>query len=423
MPEFVFSLSDAPVVGTTTIAGQVVPTMATGEAGARVRRPGPNPARHDRHAPLLAAGVIETRQFPMSGLTEVFGVEVNAVWAERPDAPDASDAIAIQVSLNNGATFLAWTGAAWVAQGAGGTFNTVTEFCDHCATLPLTNPRHLGFRLRVSTSEDQTPTLRGITAYVEWAYDPMVDFDQMLLGVVRAVRIPVTVDSRATAAAVTRVPIEAGMQVDLALPVRVFNLATDPLMNTDLFDSMDGLDVVLTAQQAVGALIRLEMQRSCPAMVSRQDEFLRKTSVPSVVALVGKEQPARGGNVGVLRDFKRGDTTRLVRERDHARVVRLPISIELTTDKPRTARMAIEAIRDAISAQELRSPASATRITLVEEEPGTQPTNLVEGIEITRWSGHAFVPFPTRKFTEYQGVREVNVEIGSRESSWESRKF
>ena len=423
MPEFVFSACDAPLIGTTTIAGQVVPTMATGELGARVRRPGPDPARNGRHAPLLASGVITTRQFSMAKLTEIFGVEINAVWAERAGRPDAADSVAIQVSLDGGDTFLAWTGANWEVQSAVEVFNPVEVFCDHCATLPLTNPRHLGFRVRVSTVGNETPTLLGVTAFVEWAYDPMVDFDELLLGVLTLVRIPITVDSRATTAPRSRVALESNMQIDIDLPIKVFNLTTDPLMNENLFDSLDGLEVVLTGEQATGARFRIEAQRACPAMVSRQDEFLRKTAVPSVVALVGREQVAKGGNVGVLRDFKRGSVTRLVRERDHARIVRLPISIELTTDKPRMARMAIESIRDAISARELRSPASATRIILSEDAPGEQPTNLAEGIEVTRWSGHAFLPFPTRKFTEYTGVQEVTVELGSRESTWERRKL
>ena len=422
MPEFVFSASDPASFSSVTIAGVSVPTMAAGEYGARVRRPGPDPTRNGRHSLILSAGALVTRQIPMAALREVFGLGINAVWAERTGAPDASDFVTVQVSLDGGDTFLAWTGAEWEVQAVDEVFNSVADFCDNCATLTFANPRHLGFRVRVETSENQTPTLRSISAFVEWIYDPLVDLDEVLLHRIQAIRLPFTVQTRAAAAAMSRIAIEAALQADLALPVRVFNLVADPLKNTDLFDSVDGSDVVLTDEQAAGSRFLVEMFRACPTFITRQDEFLRKTVVPSIVARVGKEMAARGGNTGVLRDFKRGDVSRRVRERQHTRIVRLPLSIQVVTAEPRAARMAIEAVRDALSAVELRSLASGTRILLVEDEPGEQPTNLVEGIEETWWRGHIFLPFPSRQYTEHEGVREVTVEIGSRENPWEQRK-
>ena len=174
VPEFRFSVTDFASVSTTTIAGQAVPTVFRGRDGVWLHRPGPDPLRFDRRARSLASGVVTTRATPMSGLSEVFGVAVSAEW---PGGTDAAAACGLQVSLNGGATFLAWTGAAWEAQAADGTFNSVGDFNDHCAALTPANPISLAFRVQLSASVGISPLLRHVAAYLEWTSDAAVDVD------------------------------------------------------------------------------------------------------------------------------------------------------------------------------------------------------------------------------------------------------
>ncbi len=136
MPEFSFGLGRGINPTTVDIGGLEVPTVYVGREGAWLHRPGADPERFDPRARVLASGTIETEHFAMSGLTEIFGVAVEAVW---PDGTDASAYCRLQVSLDNGETYLAWTGAAWEEQATDEVYNTLEDFNDHCDSLPLAN--------------------------------------------------------------------------------------------------------------------------------------------------------------------------------------------------------------------------------------------------------------------------------------------
>lgn len=409
MPEFLFQLTELGTVSNVDIGGLSVRTIASGPRGSWLRRVGADPSRHDPAGILIESGVITTGQVPMSGLREVFGVSVLAVWGRR--GGDATDGCALQVSLDGGVTFLAWTGAAWTAQAIDGTYNSVGVLNDHLSTLELLNPRQLGFRVRLAAEEDDTPVLRGVLTALEWALDPRVDMRQLIYDRLSTLRLPFIVRSVLPAAA-SRITLATAMSQDLTLPVRVFNITSDPLMNVDIFDSADGDAIVFTAQQAAASVIHVELFGTPPLTVSHQDEMLRKVVVPSVDAQIGRARNLRH-DVGRQYDFKKGVVTRRARARQMPRLLDYPIRIDVALAEPRTADMAVEAIRTALSNAELRSPATGILVTLIEDNPGDDVVNLTEGIDVGKWGGRFQVQVPSQVYVEYEGVREIVVDINS----------
>lgn len=420
MSDFDFPLTRPAAISTTVIEGVTVPTLVGSDEYVHLRRVGPDPAKYDRHGLLIASGVATTEQVPMSGLTEVFGVECMATWS---DGSDAQDACALQVSVDNGATFLAWTGAAWVTQAVGGTYNDWQAANDHFAVLPLLNPRVLGFRVRLTAANNDSPRLVGLRTYLEWDYDGMIDVVQLVHDRLSLIRLPTMVQVRLAAGSDTVRPGTAATP-DLTQPVRVFNLSTDPLMNTDLFDSVDGSDIVLSAAQDAGEILQIDFMVTAHMVVSRQDETLTKTVVPSIEAHIGEAKTVRG-DVGRQYDFKMGDVTRLVRERQQPTMRAVPLRIDVTVAEPRAAYRAIEAIRKALSLHDdetpfLRSPASGQVAQMLEEGPGDELTSLLEGVETARWRGKILLQFPVTAYREFQGVRRVSVDVGDRGGVFET---
>lgn len=419
MPEFNYDVRMPKAIGITTVAGLDIPNMALGENGMVVRRPGADPTRDGRGCRPLPFGTLTTDCVPMSALTEVFGVAVDATWL---DQTSAQSACALQVSVDGGTTYLAWDGADWSAQNDDETYNSVEVFNDHCSTIPLLNPRSLGFRLKATTTLQASPRVRGIKAYVEWDYAPMVDIDQFVLDLLKRVRYPQMVRVQLPAAA-TRFTLNVAFLPDFTLPVQVYNLNTDPLMNVDLFDSMDVKAIVLTEQQAAGSWMQVKFLATSDIFIAHQDEMTTSTRIPSVVAMVGEAKRILGNMSNEQYDYKIGETQRRVRTRRFPELVKIPLELRVVVAEPRAAREALEALRDTMRAEALRSPSSGTLFTIVDDDPGHDIADLKESVDVARWYGHILAQFPARQFAEYEGARGVTIFIGSESTTWEEKNF
>lgn len=419
MPEFSFGLGRGINPTTIDIGGLEVPTVYVGVQGAWLHRPGADPERFDPRARVLASGVIETEHFEMSGLIEVFGAAVEAVW---PDGTDASDYCQLQVSLDGGEAYLAWTGAAWEEQEVDEVFNTLEDFNDHCDSLPLTNPRYVGWRIKILGSADlrQTPLVKRVVSYLEWDYDALIDLDRFVLARLQSVRFPFVVRHRQASLA-ARVALQTEMVPDFSVAPRVFNLNTDPLKNTNLFSSMDDSTIVLTAAQAAGHVLEVELVGTMPIVLTRQDEFMTKTKVPSLLVDMGAVKVVRSTNTGMIYDYKRGGETKLTRMREFPRFIEVPVQVTVVVAEPRTAKMAIEAIRSAFYEADFVSPETGCQIAVVEEEPVEADTILAEGVETARWSGCCRVVHFLNYYNEYQGVSAVFTRLGGKSQSFETR--
>lgn len=421
MPEFSFGLGRGRNPTTVDIAGIDVPTVYTGVEGAWLHRPGADPMRFDPRGRVLSSGVIETEHFAMSGLREVFGVDVEAVW---PNGTDASDHCQLQVSLDNGETFLAWTGAEWEEQTSDEDFNSIEDFNDHCEDLLIQNPKYLGFRVKILGSDDltQTPKVRRVVSYLEWTYNALVDLDRFVLSRLQSIRFPLVVRQR-QAALSARVSLQTELVPDFTVAPRVFNITADPLKNTNLYSSMDDTTIVLTAAQAVGSVLEVELVGTMPIVIARQDEFMTATKVPSLLADMGAVKVVRGTNTGMIYDYKRGDEVKLTRMREFPRYIEIPLTVTAVVAEPRTARTAVEAIRSAFYEAEFVSPETGCQIAVVEEDPVEADTILAEGVETARWSGCCRVVHFVERYNEYPGVASVLVRLGGKTQSFETRQF
>jgi hypothetical protein len=419
MPEFIFPLAAGGVVEETSIEGVDVPTMHYGKDGAWLHRPGPDPVYYDRSGRLLSQGIIQTEHSQMNALVEVFGVGIEAIW---PNRTSAADNCSLQISLDNGDTFLAWTGAAWEAQDTDGTFNTVADFNDHCDELEFERPCYLGFRVRVTPSDDVSPLLVSVRAYVEWSYDPHIDMDEFLMERLQAARFPFMVMHR-MAALGTRVNPQTEMVKDLSAPVRIFNLTTDPNRNSNLFSAVDAGELVLSGPQAAGSVLEIHLSGTMPIIIARQDEMMTPTTVPSLLLRSKAVKNVPMSNTGMLYDYKRGAETKLTRMRQFSRALERGFDVEVVTAEPRTARLAIEAVRRAFGEADYKSKSTGIQFRVLEESPGDEVPVFAEGIEVMRWQACLYTVHPTPVFTQYAGVESVGIKFGDSRRVFERRTF
>ena len=112
MPALPFPISDWTPVGGLA-ADPLVPPGVVSASPAKLRRTGRDGVRFSPDGDLEPAANFVTPNFLMDCLTEVVGIEVG-VW-DRNGLRLGEDHVSLQITLDDGATYLHWDGVACFA--------------------------------------------------------------------------------------------------------------------------------------------------------------------------------------------------------------------------------------------------------------------------------------------------------------------
>ena len=413
MPQVLYLPGDYAVVSEETLRGYTVLTGVVTPRGAKVRRYGGDPRTYAVDGRLFDYAVFVTEQIPMSALVDVFGVVLRAEWEKTGRTAEA--AVGLQVSVDGGTTYMAWTGAAWAAQGVGGTYNTRGVLVDNLATLTISNPRNLGFRVRLTTATDDTPVLRGLCAYVKWTYNFAEDLHETVADKLAALRVSAVSEHRLRAASST-VVLEA-QHVPVG-PFVAYNLTTDANRNTNIAGGYNAVTrtLTLTAQQAAGALIEVRYKTSAPVYVVRPDEEVEIAELPAIVAKLS-ESTNDGGPVGELYDYKIGDTAGAVRTYQHPVLCSNGLRVSLYTRASREAAAAPQVIRELLSdGWRLLSTGEAPQI--IEETPRNFDDMPARSFFIGTWEGRVRFYAHAQQYMEHRAMRRLDIQMATRSVRW-----
>ncbi|MDP3951605.1 hypothetical protein, partial [Microbacterium sp.] len=397
MPAVQFWPADFDTI-TTEVFGEDVPTGAVLEEGVSIRRVGDEPAIYDPTADLLAVAYFETVHVPMAALTEVYGLRL--VLGTLASGNEPEDFVGIQVSVDGGSTYLAWTGAAWVAQAFDGDYCSRAVFDENSATLPLENPRTLGFRFELTPDGDESPVLQDVVAYVEWDYDPHVDVHETVKALLDdELRVPTLAVLVGSGAAT----VTLASEYTPTTVTSVYDVMNDPLRNDDLFDSFDADTrvVSLTGVVADGARLEVRFLGSAPVVVARADEMVTIAELPVTIARVAEREDVRGRMTGSLLDRRLGTTVATVRDRQHPVLRDVIIRVEHCTTTAREAIAAIDRVREVFSSS-FRMLATGETPLVSEDDEGRMEDAAGESLYNGRWNGRMRLYFHSRHYTERQ---------------------
>lgn len=403
----------------TTVYGEDVPAGVATLKGAWIRRVAGDPTQYSRTGTLLDEAIFETHHIQMDALTEVFGLGLRSTFVKSKR--DASAFIGVQVSLDNGASFLAWVGGAWVAQDPDEEYTSRAVFDQNCATLPLVNPRNLGFRFRLrrDEAEDDTPVLQGVRAYVEWGYDPHYDvYSTILTKFKEDFRVPVSHQLRLSADTST-VVLNTEYTVDPGGDMEVFNTSTDPNKNVDLFATYvsNTRTITLSSEQESGSELLVKFFGIADVIVVRQDEMVHATKLPITVVRTDNRADPTDRDTGNLYDFKVGTTARRVRVRQYPVMREISVQAEHWTRSPTEAVASISPMIEVLSSS-FRMKATGETPQLVETTPGRVKDSLGQSFYLGAWSGQLRLFFHAAKYTEYEGARSIQIRIEAMDREW-----
>lgn len=405
-----------------TVLGQAVPSVAISDNGIHVRRPSvADPNRFDRTARLLPYGYFVSSTRSMSALKEVFGLEVHVTF---DDFTDASMVTYVQVSLDNGGTYLYHNGAAWVAQGLEGSYNTLKQFNEYCSTLPLLNPKSLKFRFKLSTQQGN-PTFSCAAIHVQYEYDYMTDVLESIKSRLDQARLP-TYSWNVLKAASASIPLSSfRYTIDQTVPPKVFNLTTDPNRNVNLFRDFNAGNLRLTVQQALGSKLEIQAAGYCKTLVVRQDETIHISELPYTMARVDSAyRLTRGVDSGYISENKVGVATMKVRTRPAPHIYKFSMCIEhwAADGDVRTMLASTQALQKAFSTP-LFSLATGDILHIVDAENTRVEDHRIDSFFAGIWEFGVYVKRHFDEYREQPMVRAIRLTLGGFKRLWAADNF
>jgi hypothetical protein len=368
------------------IADSEIPPGVSEYNSARIKRVRDGELIFSRGAPVLASAEFETQVVPMGSLTELFGLTVGGYYqgplGQRLDQ-DISASVSLQISVNGGTSYLYWDDAAWSAAVAGGNFTSVEVFNEQCDQFvnrqTLLNPKSVGFRIKLSKYThtdflDYTPVLTLLVCHVEWTSDPYLDLFTTTKSFIEqnfrttVLRRHVLTEAEFAARAFV---IDTNYTVDAAGDFLAFNITQDANKNTNIFTLYTAATdtVSLAAGVAGGDVIEFTFDGSSPVHVTRPDEMVTISDIPSVVVTVGPAAAVVGRHVGRLLDYKLGTTKKLLRSRNFPVYRSCSLRVEAWARSAREAVTSIQSL-ERILTEGLQSEATGEIFSINLTSPG-----------------------------------------------------
>lgn len=421
MPSFLYSAQEL-VALSVTVEGTSIESVAITYDGALVRRPRiGEPQRHHRSAPLLPYGYCQTKPRRVDKLQDVYGLAAHAVFVS--DNKDASSMLGVQISLDGGATFRTFDGAAWVAQAQDGAYCSIKQFNDASHLLTWRRPVSLVLRLRISTSQGEVSLKRAILALEFSALETTSELRAALREHLTKVRLPLTFQLPQQAHLI-RLPIpKLNYQVDQTKPVKVYNLAVDPYRNDNLAVGFGPADTIqLAAVPPVGAQLEVQLLASCPVLVGRRDEIQHKASLPVTVARIRELRPLREAGSGLANDYRIGNTVSECRTRKAAQVLEAYFTVEHWTADAVVATAAPDIFSSALG-HGFISPQTGQTIKIIESGEGRLDDVFGESYYSGVWDARLWIVRYAEEFYTSVVAKNMRVELGNFEQDWPADTF
>lgn len=229
------------------------------------------------------------------GLERLFGFETPFfLEPELPNLPEAQQAkLRYQLSNDNGQTWLVWQDGpdAWVpAVGSlANIYNDLFTVDRRFPLFPLCAPNQVRIKVRLTPGANgiQRPVLCNTLIYNDHEKDLMEDVSRSLKRFLDSeLTVPMFFNGEiATPSTTVCIERDAGLDVKIEEPIKVFNIKNDPCKQFDLFSGLgeDGRTVTMLGPQVGQVEVKFTGR---PEVFIGAEEFFQISKIPSVVVFV-----------------------------------------------------------------------------------------------------------------------------------------
>ena len=228
----------------------------------------------------VTGGIVTTGNIEASGLTSFYSFEEFSEIETDEDGNDLGE-IRYQLSLDDGITWLYWTGVAWAAAGAGN-WNTAAEIDDGITSADITHQYKFRAQLLPDVSLDYSPQLKEIMIGVVYRYNVLEDL-------VRTIKRYLDNNLSFDLTSLYEMPSTTNnfvLNVDFTISsiYGCYDITADPDKAANLYSSFNPATntITMTGPVTAGHIIETEFVGRCSNFIARADEDLQISSIPSV---------------------------------------------------------------------------------------------------------------------------------------------
>ncbi len=332
MPERLYVFDDQGDIGTTATPSRVV------AINRRLRlRPLDTftQTRYDRLGKRLGA-IVDLAELKAEAISELYGFHANF--------DENGGTVAFQISTDGGATFLRWNSSAWVADGL---FSSWEDIDRGFQSLPLPSPKRIKVRIKIDPElgGKRGPEIATVSLFYELRYEWQKDL---------LVSLKHHLESKVTFAAVTakdfaltdptrdRVSIDA--PITPVLPVRAYNLTSDPGRVTNIATGVSGQAIVFNANQT--GRVEAHFRGKPPIYLTADSDFERSESEAVLIEVTSVRENEQLRETQGKVDFRRAD--RKARVRPQPAWENADLRIQTQSSRKAEAEAMVEALAEVL---------------------------------------------------------------------------
>jgi len=196
-------------------------------------------------------------------------------------ADSLTGGVDFQISAN-GSDFLSWDGAAWSVDSA--RWSTFTEVEENIGLFPVGYSPTVAVRMRLQPVGDETPMVYRLAFLVEMCsnsthYGFEEDVERTIKYILDS-RISVPVRDKILANGTTEVPVPSSLPT-ISSVTGVYDVVSDPDLQTNLFSGLSGSTITLTSAVASGTELYVLGEGKPPVKLSGEPEY-EEAKIPNI---------------------------------------------------------------------------------------------------------------------------------------------
>jgi len=284
-------------------------------------------------------GILTFPNVIIGALTESWSFEVLKAFNKDEDENELGT-VEIQLSNDNGSTWLYWTGAAWDVAGASD-WNTEEEIQDGVSSFSFVSGSVKQIKVRVRLSPDadgiSTPAVYGIAIHYELNYIPEEDVVRSLVAKLNTEVKVVTEAAVKIKGAKNNFVLPLGVEIVSVLGV--WNITSDPGRLSNIYSSISSTlesetetgekvyqhIITLTSSQSADSELLAKVEVKVSFYVAPDSDYVTSTVPKYIIELGDHDEDQEFRNDG--RKYEKNKQKLKVRVRKHPQAFRLPVTI------------------------------------------------------------------------------------------------
>jgi hypothetical protein len=344
-----------------------------------------------------SSGIVIFPNAEIQALTALFSIEVHANYYKDDEDINLGN-IKLQISNNNGTSYLYWNGSNWVTA-LGTNWNTINDIQNHIDTFPfssITKQIKIKAQLNPDSDFDYTPELIGIAIHYELEFIPEEDVIRSLFNKINNELEIIT--ETAYILSTSKDSFVSSLECEIEEVIGVWNLTLDPARLNNIYQSITKeliretetgekyykQTIVMNTSPAANSSVLARVKVKIPVFIAPDSDYVF-SDLPQIIVEIGnhaEDYSCRDSGNKV----EKNKAKLKARIRKQPVYYRMPITILSASPDDLFAIQINRALVRLLKRKYIISLASAEKLFILDETDFASSNDVREGLSIKQFS-------------------------------------